>query len=243
MMDIIARRVASKRMIAIRAKAAKEAEKLCAAGECAAALVPLRFAIYLGDLPSRALMAWLLIDEREGVARDIKRAHELADKGVLLGCHHCTGVIAMCYLRGFGVQYNAERSLELALDSADKGSKYGQYVLGSLHQRGIGGLPKDSTTAITFFRLAAEQTLDAAQCELGLLYIWGYGDCINDGSQWLQLAAAQRFPKACLWLGDCHETGFIVDKNDSKAIRLYQIAKAAHYPNAACALQRLGVSI
>jgi hypothetical protein len=188
-------------------------------------------------------MAWLLIDEREGIARDIKRAHYLADKGVLLGCHHSTGVIAMCYLRGFGVLYNAKRSLELALHSADKGSKYGQYVLGSLHQRGMGGLPQDSTKAITFFRLAAEQTLDAAQFTQRILYISGYGNCINDGPQWLQRAAAQRFPKACLWLGDCYEIGFIVDKNDAEAIRLYRIAKAAHYPNAACALQRLGVSI
>jgi hypothetical protein len=45
------------------------------------AVVPLQWAIDLGDLPSRALKAWLLADGREGVAKDEKSAFELAEEG------------------------------------------------------------------------------------------------------------------------------------------------------------------
>ena len=46
---------------AVRDKVAKEAEELCASGQCAAAVVALQRAIDFWDSTSRALMAWLLI--------------------------------------------------------------------------------------------------------------------------------------------------------------------------------------
>jgi hypothetical protein len=52
LMQSNARRVASKPMAAVRDEAAKEAEKLCASGQCAAAVVPLQLSIDLGDLNS-----------------------------------------------------------------------------------------------------------------------------------------------------------------------------------------------
>ena len=78
MMQSNARRVASKLMAAVRDEAAKEAEKLCASGQCAAAVVPLQRAIDFGDFTSRALQAWLLILGSGGIAKDRKRGFELA---------------------------------------------------------------------------------------------------------------------------------------------------------------------
>ena len=94
MMQFNVRRVAAGLAAAVRNKFVKEAEELCASGQCAAAVVPLQRAINLGDLPSRALMAWLLSDGREGVAKDEQTAFELAEEGARLGCHHCKGVMA-----------------------------------------------------------------------------------------------------------------------------------------------------
>jgi hypothetical protein len=74
-------RVASKPMAALRGKAANNAEELCTSGQCAAGAVTLHRAIYLGDVPSRALKAWLLLDGRESVAEDQKEALELAEEG------------------------------------------------------------------------------------------------------------------------------------------------------------------
>ncbi len=70
MMQLNVRRVAAVLAAAVRDKVAKEAGELCASGQCAAAVVSLQRAIAFGDLPSRALKAWLIIEGREGVARD-----------------------------------------------------------------------------------------------------------------------------------------------------------------------------
>jgi hypothetical protein len=89
----IVRRVAARLAAAVRDKVAKEAAELCASGQCAAAVIPLQRAIYLGDLPSLALKAWLHIDGREGIAWDAETGFELSAEGARSGCHHCQGVM------------------------------------------------------------------------------------------------------------------------------------------------------
>jgi TPR repeat protein len=130
MMQSNVQHVAAGLAAAVRDQVAQEAEELCESGQCAAAVVPLQRAIDWGNLPSRALMAWLLIHGREGVAKDRDRAFELVAAGARLGCHHCQGVMALCYKGhghiGYGCELNEARSLELALESAGKGSRYGQ---------------------------------------------------------------------------------------------------------------------
>ena len=236
----IARRVAARLATAIRNKAVNDAKELCATGQCAIAVVRLQCAINFWHLPSIAHMAWLLIDGREGVARDTLRAYELAEKGFLLGSKDCKGVLAKFYMFGYRVKYDAKRSLELARESSDEGSRYGHCVLANLHELGMGGLQQDYSKAIAFYRLAAEQALDTAQCELGLLLMRGCSECLyDDGLPWLQLAADQRNPKACFWLGDYYEDDSIVEVSKTEAIKWYLLAQAAGHPCAADAMQRL----
>jgi len=241
MMQSIARHVASKLMAAVRDKVAKEAEELCASGQCAAAVVPLQRAIYLGDSPSLALKAWLLIDGREGVSKDHKKAFELAEEGARLGCHHCQGVVAYCYYRGYGCERDRAQSLELARESSGRGSRYGQFTLGSLHYCGAGGLARDYAQAAAFYRLAAAQGLDGAQSWLGGLHHGGEGvdQDYAEALRWFQLAADQGYPTALYWIADCHEEGHGVRKNKAAAIRWYRRAQAAGDPEAAEDLDRL----
>jgi len=241
MMQSIARRVAAGLAAAVRDKAAKEAEELCASGQCAAALVPLQRAIYLGDLSSLALKAWLLIGGREGVAKDEERGFELAKEGARLGCHHCQGVLAYCHYGGWGCEEYEALSLELARESSGRGSRYGQYTLGELHRFGAGGLARGYAQAIAFYRLAAAQGLDEAQSNLGCMYLFGRG-VAEDSAQalrWFQLAAAQGFPAALFNIAACHENGRGVRKNKAAAIRWYKRSQAAGSPEAAAALRRL----
>jgi len=236
------RRVAAGSAAAVRDKVAKEAEELCASGQCAAAVVPLQRAIYLGDLPSRALMAWLLLRGREGVAKDEKKGFELAEEGARLGCHHCQGVVAHCYCWGYGCEEDQARSLELARESSGRGSRYGQHTLGELHDSGRGGLARDGAQALAFFRLAAAQGLDRAQCSLGIMYDFGFGGVVQDDAEalrWWQLAAAQGHPTALFNVASCYEVGQGVRKNKAAAIRWYRRAQAAGDPAAASALRRL----
>jgi len=237
-----ARRVASKLMTAVvRDEAAKEAEELCASGQCAAAVVPLQRAIDFGDSNSRALKAWLLIEGREGVAKDRKRAFKLAEEGARLGCHHCQGVMALCYLHGFGCRKDAARSLELARESSGKGSRYGQHALGWLHLCGEGGLARDNAQALALYRLAAAQGLDEAQDSLGEMYRYGYGVALDhaEALRLFLLAAVQGHPSALYWVAYCHQHGYGVAVDVAAAIRWYRRAQAAGDPNAAAKLQIL----
>jgi TPR repeat protein len=243
MMQSNARRVASKLMAAVRDEAAKEAGELCSSGQCAAALVPMQRAIDFGDLPSRALKAWLLADGRQGVARDQETAFDLAEEGVRLGCHHCQGVMACFYHFGCGCRPHQARSLELARESAARGSRYGQYTLGQLHGFGREGLERDSDQQLVFFRLAAAQGLDAAQYQLGDMISVGYHvvrDCI-EGLRWCQRAAAQGYPDALFMVAECHECGSGVAADVAEAIRWYRRAQTAGSTDAAGKLQKLGV--
>jgi len=242
MMQSNARRVASKPMAAVRDEAAKEAEELCASGQCAAALVPLQRAIDLGDYPSCALNAWLLIDGREGVAKDWNKAFKLVEKGDRLGCHHCQGVLAYCYRYGFGCKRDEARSLELARESSGRGSRYGQVTLGSLHDFGAGGLAVDRAQALALYRLAAAQGLDEAQRRLGYMYYSGYGVAQDfaEALRWYLLAAAQRHPTALYKVAVFHECGLGgVAVDVAEAIRWYRRAQAAGNTDAADKLQRL----
>ena len=243
MMQIIVRRVAAGLADAVRDKAAKEAEELCASGQFAAAEVPLQRAIHLRDSPSRALKAWLLIFGREGIVNDHKRAFELVEEGARMGCHHCQGVMACCYFLGCGCRQHQVRSLELARESAGRGSRYGQYTLARLYRRGRGMLKMDVTQAVAFYRLAAAQGLDAAQCELGykLTLHGSRGVARNyaEGLRLFRLAATQGFPHALYGVAECHERGWGVAADVAEAIRWYRRAEAGGDPDAAEKLQEL----
>ena len=237
-------RVAAKLMhslaAAVGSKVGKEAEELCASGQCAAAMVPLKLAVYLGHLPSRALKAWMLFHGREGVAEDCNGAFELVEEGARLGCHHCQGVMAWCYFGGYGCVRDEERSLELARESSGKGSRYGQYMLGHVYQWGEGII--NYAKALALYRLAAAQNFDEAQWSLGDMYFLGRGvaEDLAEALRLYQLAAAQGHPDALYNVAYCHEEGRGVRKNKAEAIRWYRRAQAAGQPDAAAKLHRLG---
>ena len=246
-MHLMVARVAAKLMHSLAAavgnKVGKEAEELCASGQCAAAAVALKLAVDVGHLPSRALKAWMLLGGREGVAQDRNGAFELAEEGARLGCHHCQGVMAWCYLYGYGCVTDEARSLQLARESSGKGSRYGQNALGILYQGGVGGVAQDYEQAVALYRLAAAQNLDDAQYNLGFMYHLGLG-VARDHAEALrlyQLAAAQGHPYALFRVAECHELGQGVRKNKAEAIRWYRRAQAAGDPSgiSAHALQRL----
>ena len=241
------RRVAAKLMHSLAAavgnKVGKEAEELCASGQCAAAAVALKRAVDLGHLPSRALMAHMLTEGREGVAKDWNAAFELVEEGARLDCHHCQGVMAWCYLDCMGCVRDVARSLELARESSGKGSRYGQFVLGGLYLWGVGGVARDIAQAVALYRLAASQNLDGAQDALGHMYDQGLGFIVDEDDaealRFFHLAAAQGHPWALLNVALFHEHGRGDRKNKAAAIRWYRRAQAAGNPQAASALQRL----
>jgi TPR repeat protein len=210
---------------------------LVATGQCATAMVHLNSSIIRGHLPSRALMAWLKLEGREGVDKNEDAAFELAEVGVRLGCHHCQGVMAE-YLSWF----NSPQWLEFAQKSSEKSSRYGQLALGELYFSGRLGVMLDYDKAVALFRLAAAQGLDMAQWRLGLMYSRGYGVAqdYTEALQLYQLAAVQGYPTALFEVAECYYWGRGVSINDAEAIRWYKRAQAVDHWGAEDRLQRLG---
>jgi len=219
-----------------------QAQAMRATGDCAAAAALLQQAVGLGHVLSRADLADMLIYGREGVAEDEKRGFELVEEGTRLGCCHCQGVMAFCYLFGLGCSKDAARSLALARASAGEGSKYGQRTLGRLYDMGKGGVAKDYAAALAQYRLAAAQGYDVAQNELGFMYGMGY-DVAKDKAEalrWFKLAAAQGLGVALYGVGGYYENGYSVAADRAEAIRWYKRAAAAGFSAAADKLKELG---
>jgi len=207
---------------------ADEAERLLTAGQCAAAAKKLTRAIAVHrHSPSRALKAWMLLHGRVGVARDCNRAFALVEKGTRLGCHDCQGVMAFCYGAGVGCEEDMVRSLELARESAGRGSRYGQFTLGKLLFHGQGGAARDKGAAFALFRLAA--TFDGAQVDIGDMYRDGHFVDRDraEALRWYHLAAAQGNPTALYNVASCYEEGDGIRKSKAAAIRWYKRAQAA----------------
>jgi hypothetical protein len=175
----------------------------------------------------------MLLQGREGVAKDYKKAFELVEEGARLGCHHCQGVMAECYFDGRGCVKDAARSLELARESSGKSSRYGQHFLGLLY--------RNSEGRIALYRLAASQNFDDAQYDLGGMYHRGLSIEQNNAEalRWYQLAAAQGHPVALYMVASYHEFGRGVPKNKAEAIRWYRRAHKAGNSGARHALQSL----
>ena len=243
-MQSTVRHVAAGLAAVVRDKVAQEAAELfLEKGQYSAARVQLQRAIHLGDLPSRALEAWLTIggcllseewyeDEMSEDDEEQQAGFALAEEGARVGCHHCQGMMAVCYCWGAGCKVDAARSLELARESSGKGSRYGQFTLGKLHQEGEGGLVKDYAQAAAFYRLAAAQGLDAAQCYLGQMYQDGQGvaQSFSKALRWFKLAAAQGHSHAMRNVAACY---------DDASRHWYERAQAAGDPEAEEVLERL----
>ena len=128
----------------------------------------------------------------------------------------------------------------MALESADKGSRYGQCNLGA-HYENMG--PHYYVQAVALYRLAAAQNLDSAQLRLGHMYYNGFG-VAEDSAEALRLyrlAAAQGHPQALYDVAAFHEKGKVgvVRHNRDEAIHWYRRAQAAGHQHAECAWRRL----
>ena len=112
-----------------------------------------------------------------------------------MGCHHCQGVMAICYCWGDGCEADEARSLELARESSGRGSRYGQDALGEFYRFGLGGVAQDHAQAVALYQLAAAQGLDGVQLILGYMYSEGLGVAQDDAEarRWDQLVAAQGY--------------------------------------------------
>lgn len=122
-----------------------------------------------------------------------KRAFLLAEAGAALGCAHSKGVLARCYVSGYGTGERTQKGHELALESASAGSCMGQFVLGQWFAW-ISRDERDRSVALVWYRLAAEQGHASAQLTLGTLLWTGSPEVFSDKTEavaWWKRASDQ----------------------------------------------------
>lgn len=113
-----------------------------------------------------------------------------------------------------------------------------QYLLGECYEYGITDmLPRDTTKAIEWYRLAAAQGHAGAQCELG--YCYHTGESVDQdqvtGVKYYQQAADQGYAKAQYYIGVAYYYGQGVetDTDDPEdfpaAVKWYQLAADQGY--------------
>jgi hypothetical protein len=137
----------------------------------------------------------MMIEGRQDVAKDEKRAFELATAGAAMGCAHSKGALGRCLVTDEGggrVANDAGIGLALGRESAAACSCFGQFVVGWCCEK-IVGVAKDYAEAVRLYRLAAAQGHALAQNSLGLMFHNGHGVAPDRAKtiRWFRLAAVQ----------------------------------------------------
>ncbi|GJL94663.1 MAG: hypothetical protein DHS20C05_10680 [Hyphococcus sp.] len=109
----------------------------------------------------------LVLDEDYAAAREI--VQPLAAAGEADAQH----ILALLYEKGFGVEQDMARALDLYARSALQGQADSQFALGELAYSGAGGVAKDHERAAGWYKLAAAGGHKGAQARLGVLYAEG----------------------------------------------------------------------
>jgi hypothetical protein len=177
--------------------------------------------------PSHAHVSDMLVEGRPGVAKDEKRAFELAAAGAALGCPHSKGALGRCYAYGRGVAKDAARGLALGRESAAAGSCFGQFVVGKCYDAGW-GVAQDYAEAVRLYRLAAAQGHACAQFYLGVMFYNGQGVARDyaEAVRLYHLAVAQGNVGAQINLGLMFKIGQGVARDYAEAVRLFRLAVA-----------------
>lgn len=110
-----------------------------------------------------------------GVEKDLTKAHtlykELADCEDMDQYSQIAGFnISVMYAKGYGVEKNADKSLEYIIKTADSGFAVAQYTYGYFLENGLNGVEKDLIKAERYYIRAAVQNYMDAILSLIALY-------------------------------------------------------------------------
>lgn len=195
------------------------------------AMEQLRRAAKMGSLRARACFAdMLLTGNTVGVNQDFQSVKALVCqdpmcKGFLAyeDDPDCKGVLAhYCFKNGLPLKY----ARDLATDSADRGSKYGQLVLGLLLER-----ESKPTQAKLQFEAAAAQNYDEAQIALSELYL-NRGNK-DEALRLLNLAAEQGNKNAFFSIAQIYKSDAAQNAHSFReAERWFKLAQETGHPYA-----------
>lgn len=134
-------------------------------------------------------------------------------------------LLGLMYEQGLGVPQNAEKSVALYREAADKGYSYAQYNLAVSYDTGV-GIPINYREAVRWYKRAAKQGASVAQYNLGVMYEQGRGTAkdYKQAAFWYEKAAKQGHKQAQNNLAWLYETGQGLDHDLVSAYAWFNIA-------------------
>jgi TPR repeat protein len=187
----------------------------------------LKQAINMGSLKARACLADMLLNgTTAGIGVDWVLFNRLLSGDVANMGPDCEGVLAHYHFkRGYYFRANQGKIHDAATRSAAAGSKYGQFVVGSIEL-----FEKKPELAFAQFNLAAQQNYDQAQIVLGELHLRANPPDQVEALRLFKLAADQGNIHAFQLIANTHKKNALErhDVNDYReAIQWFTFCKEA----------------
>jgi TPR repeat protein len=209
-------------------------------------------AALLQHAPSHAYLSDMLLDGRPDVAKDAKRAFQVASAGAALGCAHSKGALGRCLVSCLAavtgeVDQDSKlikmHGLALGRQSAAAGSCFGHTVVGLCYRAGL-SVSKDKAEAVRLFRLAAAQGHAAAQYSLGNMFATGKGVRRDDEQavRLFRLAAVQGHANAQFSLGGMLGNGQGVALDRAEGMQWLRMAAAQGHSAAIMAIGMMAMT-
>ena len=168
----------------------------------------------------------------------------LADDGSIIAHRH----LAVHYLYGLGVFQDIEKGTWHLIYAANNGNVESQLSLAQHYESGVKHkgvviFDKDTTKAIHWYKIAADNGSATAQHTLGNYYIKGVSVIkdVDYGVNLLEQSANSNFRRSQVALGELFSTGDCVEKDVYRAIYWYRMAAMQYDIDSQFALGRLYV--
>ena len=155
----------------------------------------------------------------EGEGENLFLSYHLFYQLSLRGFEESRVCLSCCLMKGYGCIKNEKIGFLMRYDSAQKGNRRAQRVLGSSYRWGW-GVQKDLEKAVEWYTKAAEQGDVTAQYNLGICYFCGKGVDRDEKKavEWYTKAAEQGDVDAQYSLGKCYYYGRGVEEDFEKAM-------------------------
>lgn len=169
----------------------------------------------------------------EGIGMNLNEAHSLLRRAAEAGNPRALYTLGLFYFRGIGCNEDPRRAFEYMVKAAEKGCPLAMAETASCYLTGMGGVPKNTARAQSWFRnampelvLGAESGEEEYQLTLGVMYQNALGCSKNEEKAFrcFKAAADQGNTKALWYVANCHEDGIGTAKNDNKAFECYKTA-------------------
>ncbi|KAI8068759.1 hypothetical protein BDF21DRAFT_445774 [Thamnidium elegans] len=178
------------------------------------------------------------------VPKDDIRAFRYAKDGALLNDKYCQYIVGHLYLKGKGVELNAQEAIKYLSASANQGFAVALEEETSVYMYGQGNVKQDYKKAYQCCMQSIAINIPFCQARLGDMYrnAWGVGQDYQKAFEYYQNAASQSdtpYPYAQHMLGEMFLHGEGVPKDLAVAKEWFQIASTQGYEPSQVKIQQI----